>query len=66
MPTRFLRIDCHVTNAPRGSAAVHEKTISGKLRAEYPLLERSEIVEDVIRAVREEFPWAAATESTRD
>jgi hypothetical protein len=32
-------------------------TISGKLRAEYPILERAQIAEDVIRAVREEFPW---------
>jgi hypothetical protein len=32
-------------------------TISGKLRAEYPILERSEIAEDVVRAIREEFPW---------
>lgn len=34
-------------------------TISGKLRAEYPILERPEIAEDVVRAVREEFPWTA-------
>ncbi len=34
-------------------------TISGKLRAEYPILERAEIAEDVVRAIREEFPWAA-------
>lgn len=33
--------------------------ISGKLRAEYPILERPEIAEDVVRAIREEFPWAA-------
>ncbi len=32
-------------------------TISGKLRAEYPILERPEVAEDVVRAVREEFPW---------
>jgi hypothetical protein len=32
-------------------------TISGKLRAEYPLLEREEIGQDVISAIREEFPW---------
>jgi hypothetical protein len=32
-------------------------TISGKLRSEYPILARSEIAEDVIRAIREEFPW---------
>jgi Fic/DOC family len=31
--------------------------ISGKLRAEYPILERPEIAEDVVAAVREEFPW---------
>jgi hypothetical protein len=33
-------------------------TISGKLLAEYPILERPEIAEDVVTAVREEFPWA--------
>lgn len=36
--------------------------ISGKLRAEYPILDRPEIAEDVVRAVREEFPWTAAGE----
>jgi len=40
-------------------------TISGKLRAEYPILDRSEIAEDVVRAVREEFPWTAANEPER-
>jgi Fic family protein len=35
-------------------------TISGKLRAEYPMLERAEIADDVVRAIREEFPWTAA------
>ncbi len=35
-------------------------TISGKLRAEYPILERAEIAEDVVRAIREEFPWGGA------
>lgn len=35
-------------------------TISGKLRAEYPLLERPEISDDVVRAIREEFPWSGA------
>jgi hypothetical protein len=34
-------------------------TISGKLGAEYPILERPEIAEDVVRAVQEEFPWTA-------
>jgi hypothetical protein len=34
-------------------------TISGKLRVEYPILERPEIAEDVVRAIREEFPWTA-------
>ena len=34
-------------------------TISGKLRAEHPMLERAEIAEDVVRAIREEFPWEA-------
>jgi hypothetical protein len=33
-------------------------TISGKLRAEYPILEQPGIAEDVLRAIREEFPWA--------
>ncbi len=32
-------------------------TISGKLRAEYPILDRAEIAADVVRAVWEEFPW---------
>jgi Fic/DOC family protein len=41
-------------------------TISGKLRAEYPILERGEIAEDVVRAVREEFPWSAANEPSRE
>jgi hypothetical protein len=41
-------------------------TINGKLRAEYPILERGEIAEDVVRAVREEFPWGAANEPSRD
>jgi hypothetical protein len=40
--------------------------ISGKLRTEHPLLERSEIAEDVVRAIREEFPWADATDSAKD
>jgi hypothetical protein len=34
-------------------------TISGKLCSEYPILERPEIAEDVVRAIREEFPWTA-------
>ena len=37
-------------------------TISGKLRAEYPMLERAEIADDVVRAIREEFPWTATSE----
>lgn len=37
-------------------------TISGKLRAEYPILDRPGIAEDVVHAIREEFPWAAANE----
>jgi len=37
-------------------------TISGKLRAEYPTLERVEIAKDVVRAIREEFPWTAIDE----
>jgi Fic family protein len=32
-------------------------TISGKVRAEHPLLEREEIGQDVVTAIREEFPW---------
>jgi hypothetical protein len=40
--------------------------ISGKLRAEHPLLERSEIADDVVRAIREEFPWASAADSAQD
>ncbi len=36
--------------------------ISGKLRKEYPILERAEIADDVVRAIREEFPWAAVNE----
>jgi hypothetical protein len=34
--------------------------ISGKLRGQYPILEREEIAEDVVRAIREEFPWTVA------
>jgi hypothetical protein len=41
-------------------------TISGKLRTEYPILERPEIADDVVRAIREEFPWSAANESVRE
>ena len=41
-------------------------TISGKLRAAYPILERVGIADDVVRAVREEFPWTPATEPGRD
>lgn len=41
-------------------------TISGKLRAEYPVLERPEIAEDVVRAVREAFPWPVANEPARE
>jgi hypothetical protein len=37
-------------------------TISGKLRAEHPILERPEIAEDVVRAIKEEFPWTSAGE----
>lgn len=35
-------------------------TVSGKLRAEHPILDRPEIAEDVVRAIREEFPWTAS------
>jgi Fic/DOC family len=31
--------------------------ISSKLRTEYSILARPEIAEDVVRAIREEFPW---------
>ena len=41
-------------------------TISGKLRAEYSILERPEIAQDVVRTVREEFPWSAANELSRE
>ena len=41
-------------------------TISGKLRTEYPILERPEIAEDVVRAIREEFPWSAANETSSE
>jgi hypothetical protein len=41
-------------------------TISGKLRAAHPILERVGIADDVVRAVREEFPWTPATEPGRD
>jgi hypothetical protein len=37
-------------------------TVSGKLRIEYPILERVEIADDVVRAIREEFPWTATDE----
>jgi hypothetical protein len=36
--------------------------ISSKLRTEYPILERTEIADDVVRAIREEFPWTAAND----
>jgi fido (protein-threonine AMPylation protein) len=36
--------------------------LSGKLRTEYPILQRTEIADDVVRAIREEFPWTAANE----
>jgi Fic family protein len=36
--------------------------LSGKLRTEYPILQRAEIADDVVRAIREEFPWTAANE----
>ena len=31
--------------------------LSGKLRAEHPILERAEIADEVVRAIREELPW---------
>jgi hypothetical protein len=33
--------------------------ISGKLKAQHPVLDRAEIAENVVRAIHEEFPWAA-------
>ena len=41
-------------------------TISAKLRAEHPILERPEVAEDVVRAVREEFPWTTTSEPARE
>ena len=38
--------------------------ISGKLRHEYPILERPEIAQDVVQAIREEFPWASSGDQT--
>jgi Fic/DOC family protein len=38
-------------------------TISGKLLAEHPVLARPEIADDVVRAIREEFPWTIANEA---
>ncbi len=40
--------------------------INGKLRAEYPILERLEIAADVVRAIREEFPWELGTSDLPD
>jgi hypothetical protein len=37
--------------------------LSGKLRAEHPILERAEIANEVVRAIREEFPWTGANEA---
>ncbi len=37
--------------------------LSGKLRAEHPILERSEIADEVIRAIREEFPWTSTNDT---
>ena len=37
--------------------------LSGKLRAEHPILERAEIASEVVRAIREEFPWTGANEA---
>jgi Fic/DOC family len=39
-------------------------TISGKLRREHPLLERPEIADEIVRAIREEFPWTPAGDLT--
>jgi hypothetical protein len=37
--------------------------LSGKLRAEHPILERAEIANEVVRAIREEFPWTETSEA---
>jgi hypothetical protein len=47
----------HVLDRIIRSVRESRGAISGKLRAEHPILERAEIADDVIRAVREEFPW---------
>lgn len=31
--------------------------VSGKLRAEYPILDRPEVANEVVRVIREELPW---------
>jgi hypothetical protein len=36
--------------------------LNGKLRAEYPILERAEIADEVVRAIREEFPWSGTND----
>lgn len=36
--------------------------LSGKLRAEQPILERAQIANEVVRTIREEFPWTGANE----
>jgi len=40
----------------------HSRIVVRGQRAEYPILERSEIADDVVRAIREEFPWVAVNE----
>jgi len=44
--------------------SVHEShgAISSKLRTEYPILERADIADDVVRAIQEEWPWTAAND----
>jgi len=37
--------------------------LSGKLRAEHPILERDEIANAVVQVIREEFPWTSANEA---
>jgi len=39
-------------------------TIGGKLRREHPLLARPEIADEIVRAIREEFPWTPAEDLT--
>jgi hypothetical protein len=44
----------HIIRSVRQSRGI----ISGKLKAEHPILQRLEIEQDVVRAIYEEFPWS--------